>query len=66
MSKLKENKAFQTIVGGAVLYLLFILWRDGWIDAILRRNEDPEGFEVQRCGLQLVRLYFHSSSWLAS
>ena len=45
MSKLKENKAFQTIVGGAVLYLLFILWRDGWIDAILRRNEDPEGFE---------------------
>ena len=45
MPKLKENKAFQTIVGGAVLYLLFILWRDGWIDAILRRNEDPEGFE---------------------
>lgn len=45
MSKLKENKAFQTIVGAGMIYLIFILWRDGWIDAILNRDEDPEGFE---------------------
>ena len=45
MSKLKENKAFQTIVGAGMIYLCFILWRDGWFEAILNRDEDPEGFE---------------------
>ena len=45
MPKLKENKAFQTIVGAGMIYLCFILWRDGWFEAILNRDEDPEGFE---------------------
>ena len=45
MSSLKSNKAFQTIVGAGMIYLIFILWRDNWFEAILNRDEDPEGFE---------------------
>lgn len=45
MSNLKSNKAFQTIIGAGMIYLIFILWRDGWFEAILNRDEDPEGFE---------------------
>ncbi len=37
---LKDNKAAQTIVGAFVLYVLFVLWREGWFAS----SEDAEGF----------------------
>ena len=45
MNNLKSNRAFQSVVGAGTLWLLWVLYRDGWIDAILNRDEDPEGFE---------------------
>lgn len=45
LAKLKNNKAFQTIVGGLVIYVTFRLWQEGWIDWILGGgNESEEGF----------------------
>jgi hypothetical protein len=44
MTKLRDNKAFQTVVGGAVLYLTFRLWQEGLFDRLLNKD-DPEGFE---------------------
>jgi len=41
---IKDNKAFQTIVGAGTLYLLFILWRDGWISWILGDRSPEEGY----------------------
>ena len=43
MNGLKENRAFQTIVGAAVLYVGFVLWRDGWISWLLS-SEPQEGY----------------------
>ncbi len=43
MNSLKDNKAFQTIVGSAVIYLGFVLWRDGWIEWIFS-SEPQEGY----------------------
>jgi len=43
VNSLKENKAFQTIVGAAVLYVGFVLWRDGWISWLLS-SEPQEGY----------------------
>lgn len=43
MNSLKENKAFQTIVGAAVLYVGFVLWRDGWISWLLS-SEPQDGY----------------------
>ncbi|MGB1649682.1 MAG: hypothetical protein ACPHEP_01525 [Acidimicrobiales bacterium] len=44
MKAIKDNKAFQTIVGAGTLYLLFILWRDGWISWILGDRSPEEGY----------------------
>jgi hypothetical protein len=44
MTKLRDNRAFQTVVGGAVLYLTFRLWQEGLFDRLLNKD-DPEGFE---------------------
>lgn len=44
LAKLKENKAFQTVVGALVLYVTFRLWREGWIDWLLGGNDAEEGF----------------------
>lgn len=43
MNSLKENKAFQTIVGAAVLYVGFVLWRDGWVSWLFS-SEPKEGY----------------------
>ena len=40
MNSLKDNKALQTIVGGGVLYLCFVLWRDGWVAWMF--SSDPQ------------------------
>jgi hypothetical protein len=32
MENIKQNKTFQTIVGAGVIYLAFVLWRDGWVE----------------------------------
>lgn len=39
---MKDNKAFQTIVGAATLYVAFVLWRDGWFTAFA--GQESEGF----------------------
>ena len=44
MTTIKDNKTFQTIVGAATLYLLFVLWRDGWIDWIVGDREPESGY----------------------
>ncbi len=44
MTKLRDNRAFQTVVGGAVLYLTFQLWQEGLFDRLLNKDES-EGFE---------------------
>lgn len=44
MTTIKDNKTFQTIVGAATLYLLFVLWRDGWIDWITGDREPESGY----------------------
>jgi len=44
MTKLRDNRAFQTVVGGAVLYLTFRLWQEGVFDRLLNKDES-EGFE---------------------
>ena len=44
MKAIKDNKTFQTIVGAGTLYLLFVLWRDGWIDWIFGDREPESGY----------------------
>lgn len=44
MTTIKDNKTFQTMVGAATLYLLFVLWRDGWIDWIVGDREPESGY----------------------
>lgn len=44
MNTIKDNKTFQTIVGAGTLYLLFVLWRDGWIDWIFGDREPESGY----------------------
>ena len=46
LSNMKNNKTFQTIVGGFTLYLTWCLYRDGWIDWILNKDyqADEQGF----------------------
>lgn len=44
MGKLRDNKSFQTIVGAGVIYVLFRLWRDGWISWLLGNDPASEGF----------------------
>ena len=48
MTKLRDNRAFQTVVGGAVLYLTFRLWQEGVFDRLLNKDESEvfEGPEV--------------------
>ncbi|MCP4898492.1 MAG: hypothetical protein GY906_16075, partial [bacterium] len=43
MSSVKENKAFQTIVGAGVIYIGFVLWRDGWVEWAFS-SQPQEGF----------------------
>ena len=33
MRAIKENKVAQTIVGAGMIYIGYILWRDGWFSA---------------------------------
>ena len=40
MRAIKENKVAQTIVGAGVIYISYLLWRDGWFSAFFA---DPAG-----------------------
>lgn len=44
MNNLKNNKAFQTVIGCGTLYLAFILWKDGWFEWLFNGRNDSEGF----------------------
>lgn len=46
---MKNNKAFQTIVGAFVLLTLWRLYQEGWFDALLR--QPSEGDEVESVDL---------------
>lgn len=46
---MKNNKAFQTIVGAFVLLTLWRLYQEGWFDALLR--QPTEGDEVESVDL---------------
>jgi len=52
---MKENKTFQTIVGAGVMYLTFVLWRDGWIGSVVDLfNGQEEGFSGPELWLGVV------------
>lgn len=44
MATIKDNKTFQTIVGAATLYLIYVLWRDGWIEWVFGDRDPEPGF----------------------
>lgn len=43
MNDLKSNKAFRVLCGSFVIYMLFRLWRDGWLSWVFSGQSD-EGF----------------------
>jgi len=52
MKALKENKVAQTIVGAGVIYIGYILWRDGWFSAFFA---DPaEGMRSSQLAWELA------------
>jgi hypothetical protein len=52
VSNLKENKAFQTIVGAGTLYVAWVLWRDGWFHWAFNGGSD-EGFSNTQLLLEI-------------
>jgi len=44
MESIRDKKLFNVIVGAATLYLLFILWRDGWADWLFSDRESSDGY----------------------
>ena len=52
MKAIKENKVAQTIVGAGVIYISYLLWRDGWFSAFFA---DPaEGMRSSQLAWELA------------
>lgn len=52
MKAIKENKVAQTIVGAGVIYISYLLWRDGWFSAFF--SDPAEGMRSSQLAWELA------------